>query len=73
MKLAAYLGAIVGRAHGRQMDKATRDVWRREFSVASNVRLDAPSWLWSAVIELVGIHEEAYLEHCRKFALAQAA
>jgi uncharacterized protein (DUF2252 family) len=28
--------------------------------------LDAPSWLWSAVVELVGVHEAAYLDHCRR-------
>ncbi len=73
VQLAAYLGGIVGRAHGRQMDRETRISWRRHFAVASNATLDAPSWLWSAVVELAAIHEAAYLEHCRKFALADAA
>jgi uncharacterized protein (DUF2252 family) len=72
-ELAAYLGAIVGRAHARQMDRDTRANWRRELAVASNAKLEAPSWLWSAVVELVAIHEAAYLEHCRRFALAEAA
>jgi uncharacterized protein (DUF2252 family) len=35
--------------------------------------LDAPSWLWSSVVDLVAVHETAYLEHCRRFALAAAA
>jgi uncharacterized protein (DUF2252 family) len=73
VRLAAYLGSIVGRAHGRQMDKETRSTWRRQFAVASTAKLDAPSWLWSAIVELVAIHEAAYLEHCRRFALAEAA
>jgi uncharacterized protein (DUF2252 family) len=30
--------------------------------------LDAPSWLWSSVVSLIGNHETAYLEHCRKYA-----
>ena len=33
-------------------------------------QLEAPSWLWSALLELVSVHEHAYLEHCRRYALA---
>jgi uncharacterized protein (DUF2252 family) len=69
MALAAYLAAVVGRAHGRQMDKATRDSWRSELAKARTSTLDAPSWLWSNVVELISIHEAAYLDHCRRFAL----
>ncbi|WP_346433456.1 DUF2252 family protein [Chenggangzhangella methanolivorans] len=29
--------------------------------------LDAPLWLWSAVVELAGRHEAGYLEHCRRY------
>ena len=36
---------------------------------AATRSLDAPTWLWSSVIDLIGIHERAYLEHCRRFAL----
>jgi hypothetical protein len=28
--------------------------------------LDPPTWLWSSVVELMGLHESAYLDHCRK-------
>jgi uncharacterized protein (DUF2252 family) len=73
MALAAYLAAVVGRAHGRQMDKATRDSWRSELAKARTTALDAPSWLWSNVVELISIHEAAYLDHCRRFALAEPA
>jgi uncharacterized protein (DUF2252 family) len=31
--------------------------------------LEAPSWLWTSVVQLVGSHEEGYLEHCRRYAL----
>ncbi len=31
--------------------------------------LDAPSWLWSAIVELIQGHEAAYLDHCRRYAL----
>lgn len=37
--------------------------WRSE-------ALDAPSWLWSSVIERLGMHEAAYPEHRRLYALA---
>ena len=72
MALAAYLAGVVGRAHGRQMEKATRNAWRTELSSARTAVLDAPSWLWSSVVELLSIHEAAYLDHCRRFALAEA-
>jgi uncharacterized protein (DUF2252 family) len=71
--LAAYLGGVVGRAHGRQMDAATRTAWRETLAKARPAQLDAPSWLWASVVELVSLHEAAYLDHCRRFALAQAS
>ncbi|HEX4112529.1 MAG TPA: DUF2252 family protein [Stellaceae bacterium] len=71
--LAEYLAGVVGRAHGRQMDAATRDSWRNDLTKARPSNLDAPSWLWSSVVELLSIHEGAYLEHCRRFAFAEAA
>ena len=71
--LAGYLAAVVGRAHGQQMNKETREAWRRELGKAHSATLEAPSWLWSSVVELISIHEAAYLEHCRRFALSEAA
>ncbi len=71
--LANYLGGVVGRAHGRQMDAATRGAWRDAVVKAGTSTLDAPAWLWSNTVELLGIHEAAYLEHCRRFALSHAA
>jgi uncharacterized protein (DUF2252 family) len=32
------------------------------------VNLDAPSWLWLSVVELMASHEAAYLDHCRRYA-----
>jgi uncharacterized protein (DUF2252 family) len=72
MVVAAYLAGVVGRAHGRQMDGATRSAWRVELAKTRTATLDAPSWLWSSVVELMSIHEAAYLEHCRRYALAEA-
>jgi uncharacterized protein (DUF2252 family) len=67
--LAYYLAAVVGRAHSRQMSVAERKSWLGELQRNRSRRLDAPSWLWKAVVELVASHEAAYLEHCRRYAL----
>ena len=69
--LAAYLAGVVGRAHSRQMDKSTRASWLKELHKTRTTNLDAPSWLWSSVVDLLSVHEAAYLEHCRRFALEQ--
>ncbi len=68
--VARYLAAVVGHAHARQMDDATRKSWLTELrrNPASNV--EAPSWLWLGVVDMLGKHERAYLEHCRRFATA---
>ena len=73
LALAAYLAGVVGRAHGRQMSLDTRAAWLKELTRARTTTLDAPTWLWSSVVTLLSIHEAAYLEHCRRFALDQAA
>ncbi|MGV8928861.1 MAG: DUF2252 family protein [Brevundimonas sp.] len=70
--LARYLGSVVGQAHGRQLDEAGRKAWSAEMTRGHSTALDAPSWLWSNVVELLGLHEAAYLEHCRLYALAHA-
>jgi uncharacterized protein (DUF2252 family) len=67
---ARYLAEVVGKAHARQMDEATRNSFSATFKVRRSARLDAPSWLWSSVVELASAHEAAYLEHCREYALA---
>jgi uncharacterized protein (DUF2252 family) len=69
MKAATFLAGVVGQAHARQMDVATRQTWQRELRRNRSKSMDAPSWLWSSVVALVASHESAYLEHCRKFAL----
>jgi uncharacterized protein (DUF2252 family) len=69
MALAAYLGAVVGKAHGRQMSAADRAGWLNDLAKARGGTLEAPGWLWSSVVDLLGVHERAYLEHCRLFAL----
>jgi uncharacterized protein (DUF2252 family) len=68
MKAASFLAGVVGKAHARQMDAATRERWTRELERHRSNTLDAPNWLWSSVVQLIGQHEVAYLEHCRKYA-----
>lgn len=69
-EVAYYLGMVVGRAHGRQLDPAGRRSWQAEIAKRRSKTLDAPSWLWQALVDLVSAHEHAYLEHCRRYALA---
>jgi len=66
---ARYLAEVVGKAHARQMDAATRKEFAASFNERKAAKLDAPSWLWSSVVELAATHEAAYLEHCRRYAL----
>jgi uncharacterized protein (DUF2252 family) len=67
--VAEYLANVLGKAHARQMDAKTRKVWRAELDRNRSKSLDAPSWLWRAVVELIATHEVAYLEHCRRYVL----
>ena len=67
VRVAGHLAAILGRAHGRQMDAATRWAW------IDTVREpgpgpDAPGWLWSVVTDLMGAHQRGSLEHCYRIA-----
>ncbi len=73
MDLARYLAGVVGRAHGRQMGSGQRRAWRADLAKNHKAALEAPSWLWASVVELISLHEAAYLDHCRRFALAKAA
>jgi uncharacterized protein (DUF2252 family) len=67
---ARFLAAVVGKAHGRQMNAATRKRWIAELNRNRSKSLDAPNWLWTSLLQLVSDHEAAYLEHCRRYALA---
>ena len=49
------------------MDEATRQSWRNELARKRTKSLDAPSWLWSSIVDLIVGHEAAYLEHCRRY------
>ena len=69
---ARFLASVVGKAHARQMDEAVRKSWMAELQRDRLKTLDAPSWLWTSVVDLVARHEAAYLEHCRRYALTAA-
>ena len=69
---ARYLANVVGRAHARQMDGPTREAWRATLRDYRGGGLEAPSWLWNSVVDLLARHESGYLDHCRRYALEEA-
>jgi uncharacterized protein (DUF2252 family) len=73
MEVAEFLARVVGRAHARQVDATSRKLWMTDLQRNRSRSLDAPSWLWNSVVELVAAHEAAYLQHCRRYALSDAA
>jgi len=73
VQAARYLAFVVGVAHARQMTGASRRVWRRALADHRGAGIDAPSWLWESVVDLLANHEGGYLEHCRIYALGEAA
>jgi uncharacterized protein (DUF2252 family) len=72
-KAARYLGNVVGLAHGRQMQTTERLAWKKLLRQQSSTALDAPPWLWTSIVDLLGAHEKAYLDHCRRIALEPQA
>lgn len=71
--VSAYLGSVVGIAHARQLSPAECADWLGKFRKEAAPRSTAPAWLWSAVVDLVALHEGAYLEHCREHEQEAAA
>lgn len=69
---ANFLASVVGRSHARQMSVADKREWKVVLGRQSK-SLDAPSWLWTSVVDLISSHETAYLEHCRRYALSSIA
>ncbi|CAN5602736.1 DUF2252 domain-containing protein [soil metagenome] len=69
VRAAGYLAHVVGAAHARQLAPADRAAWQKLFARRGDAALDAPSWLWRAIVDSAGTHEVAYLDHCRRFAL----
>ena len=67
--IARLMAGVVGRAHGRQLPTQERRAWIHDLKQRHSKGLDAPRWLWSGVLDLAALHEAAYLEHCRRYAL----
>jgi uncharacterized protein (DUF2252 family) len=72
MSVAEFLAHVVGRGHARQMVMSDCRQWLVELQKNRSKSLDAPSWLWNSVVDLVAAHEAAYLNHCRRDVLADA-
>jgi uncharacterized protein (DUF2252 family) len=70
MGVAEFLAHVVGRGHARQLNATDRAEWLDELQRNRSRSLDAPSWLWNSIVDLVGAHEAAYLQHCRRYAMA---
>ena len=73
MSVAEFLAHVVGRGHARQLGMAERKQWIGDLQRNRSKSLDVPSWLWASIVELVASHEAGYLEHCRRYAMAEAA
>jgi uncharacterized protein (DUF2252 family) len=73
LSVAEFLAHVVGVAHARQMNAVQRAAWLEELQRNRSRALDAPSWLWNSVVDLVAAHEAAYLQHCRRYALEENA
>ena len=67
VRVSGHLAAILGRAHGRQMDETARAAWIDAVR-APGPGPDAPGWLWRVVTDLMGEHQRGYLEHCYRIA-----
>ena len=69
MDVGEFLAHVVGRGHARQLSASDRTQWLTELQQNRSKSLEAPSWLWNSVVDLVAAHEAAYLQHCRRYAL----
>jgi uncharacterized protein (DUF2252 family) len=65
---ANLFAGVLGKAHARQMDRKIRAEWAKDLLRNRTKTLDAPSWLWTSVVDLAASHEAAYLNHCRQYA-----
>ena len=59
--VAEFLAHVVGRARARQLSASDRAQWLVELKRNRSKTLDAPSWLWNSVVDLVAAHKAAYL------------
>ena len=64
---------VICLAHARQMDETARKHWADAIARRQSANIGAPTWLWDSAVHLTANHEAGYLEHSRRYALAQAA
>jgi uncharacterized protein (DUF2252 family) len=69
MSVAEFLTHV----DARQLDAVGCKQWLTELQCNRSKSLDAPSWLWNSVVDLVAAHEASYLAHCRRYAMEEAA
>jgi uncharacterized protein (DUF2252 family) len=69
LAIGHYLASVVALAHARQLSATDAASWLRTFRKGNAKNMAAPAWLWAGVVDLVALHEGAYLEHCREHAL----
>ena len=69
MAIGHYLASVVAVAHARQLEPSECASWLETFRKGNAQNMHAPAWLWASVVDLVALHEGAYLEHCREHAL----
>src|SRR5262249_54022112 len=62
-EIARYLGGVVGRAHGRQLEVEAAQEWAAEVGKKKHPHVP-PRWLFEALLTLVSAHEVEYLRHC---------
>lgn len=70
LAIGYYLATVVAASHARQLEAGDAKGWLQEFRKGNAKNMAAPAWLWAAVVDLVALHEGAYLEHCREHDLA---
>lgn len=68
--IAGYLAFTIGKSHARQLTAKQRNDWLKTLNAPSQRGNGGADWLWKSVSALVGLHEVAYLAHCREFALS---
>jgi uncharacterized protein (DUF2252 family) len=66
-----YLASVLAIAHARQLDPQACAEWLGAFRKGNAKNMNAPAWLWASTVDLITLHEGAYLEHCREHALGR--
>jgi uncharacterized protein (DUF2252 family) len=62
----------IGAPPAQRMDWDARKQRQKVLKQNRSKKFDAPSWLWTSIVQLVARHESAYLEHCRQYVLNAA-